>query len=387
MGAGDVDATGSPTYAIFSARYAPLTGGIESYTKGIATALVRRGRRVIVVTSQVGATPGRETDADGVEVVRLPAHSLMGGRLPMPKRNARYRQVMAGLEREGIDRVLVNARFYGHSIEGLALARRIDAPSCVLDHGSAYLVLGNPVADAALVAWEHVMTARCRRYRPRFAAVSTASAQWLSTFGIACDTVIPNAIDAASFRKSDTGRDFRRELGVGPDTTLVAFCGRLEPEKGALRLARAAGLVDAHDFAFALAGEGSERAGIEALGLPNVHLLGTLSHADLAALFRSSDLFCLPTRSEGFCTSLIEAASLGLTPVMPVVGGVHEVMGVPADYGMLLEDREPATIGRALTKARMDGTCGHVEELAARTAKRCSWEHSAELLEASFEVR
>ena len=375
------------TYAIFSARYAPLTGGIESYTKGIATALVRRGSRVIVVTSKVGSAPGRETDADGVEVVRLPAHALMAGRLPIPKRDARHRQVMAGLEREGIDRVLVNARFYGHSIEGLAFARRIGAPATVLDHGSAYLVLGNPLADAALIAWEHLMTARVRRYRPRFAAVSAASAQWLATFGIACDTVIPNAIDAAAFRASDTGRDFRRELGVGPDTTLVAFCGRLEPEKGALRLARAAGASDGHDFAFALAGEGSERAEIEALGLPNVHLLGILSHADLAALFRTSDLFCLPTRSEGFCTSLIEAASLGLVPVMPVVGGVHEVMGVPADFGLLLEDREPATIARALQEARRSGICGHDDRLAERTARRCSWEHSAELLEASFEAR
>jgi glycosyltransferase involved in cell wall biosynthesis len=382
-----VGASQGHTYAIFSARYAPLTGGIESYTKGIATALVRRGRRVIVVTSQVGATPGRETDVDGVEVVRLPAHSLMGGRLPIPKRNARYRQVLAGHEREGIDRVLVNARFYGHSIEGLAFARRIGAPSCVLDHGSAYLVLGNPVADAALVAWEHVMTARCRRYRPRFAAVSTASAQWLSTFGIACDTVIPNALDAEAFRASDTGRDFRRELGVGADTTLVAFCGRLEPEKGSLLLAQAAALVDGREVAFALAGEGSERPAIEALGLAHVHLLGMLSHADLAALFRCADLFCLPTRSEGFCTSLIEAASMGLTPVMPVVGGVHEVMGVPADFGLILEDRNPATIARAISHAHQTGACGHDEALARRTAERCSWDHSAELLEGAFEAR
>lgn len=380
-----METTTGHTYAIFSARYAPLTGGIESYTKGIATALVRRHNRVIVVTSQIGQTPGRETDADGVEIVRLPAHSLMGGRLPLPRRCARYREVIRVLEDEGIDRVLVNARFYGHSVEGLAFARCIGAPAIVLDHGSAYLVLGNPVADAALAAWEHMMTARCKRYHPHFAAVSAASAAWLATFGIACDTVIPNAIDADAFRSCDTGRDFRAELGIDPDTTLVAFCGRLEPEKGALIIAQAAGLVDGHDFAFALAGEGSERAPIEALGQENVHLLGMLSHADLAALFRCADLFCLPTRSEGFCTSLIEAATLGLIPVMPVVGGVHEVMGVPADYGFILEDRTPETIARALTEARRTKATGHDEGLATRTAERCSWDRSAELLEAAFE--
>ena len=60
------------SYCLFSALYAPHVGGVESYTAGLAKELARRGRRVMVVTSRLSPThPERETQQDGVEVLRL----------------------------------------------------------------------------------------------------------------------------------------------------------------------------------------------------------------------------------------------------------------------------------------------------------------------------
>ncbi|MFR3923757.1 MAG: glycosyltransferase [Collinsella sp.] len=44
-------------------------------------------------------------------------------------------------------------------------------------------------------------------------------------------------------------------------------------------------------------------------------LLGRLSRKDLAALMLQSDACCLPSRSEGFSTVLLEAAACG-TPLL-----------------------------------------------------------------------
>ena len=45
----DNSTTRKPCICIFSALYEPHVGGVESYTKGIAEALVTAGCRVIVV--------------------------------------------------------------------------------------------------------------------------------------------------------------------------------------------------------------------------------------------------------------------------------------------------------------------------------------------------
>ena len=56
---------------IFSALYEPHVGGVETYTKGIANALVKKGHRVIVVTNNTDNALEQES-ANGIEVVRLP---------------------------------------------------------------------------------------------------------------------------------------------------------------------------------------------------------------------------------------------------------------------------------------------------------------------------
>ncbi|MBP3885869.1 MAG: glycosyltransferase family 4 protein, partial [Olsenella sp.] len=318
------------SYAIFSAQYAPHVGGVESFTKNLAHELARAGNAVVVVTSRLDESPEVEVQADGVRIVRLPCHALMAGRLPIARRNARHRRLLESVASLGIDRVLVNTRFYEHSVDGLDFARRVGAPAIMLDHGSAYLTFGagglaGGLVDAAARAHEHLMTRRDLRRTPTFAGISRKSAAWLATFGIATDLVIPNAIDAPAFRAESSGRDFRAEFGVAPTERLVAYVGRLAGEKGPLELAAAARLLGG-GYRVLMAGDGVLRAALESDLPNNVCLLGNLGHPDLSALLSQADVFCLPTRSEGFCTSLLEAGAWGVPCVVPDVGGAREVL-------------------------------------------------------------
>ncbi len=371
-------------YAIFSAHFAPHPGGIETFTAGLASQLAREGDSVEVVTMRLSDQDGeKEALEDGVRVWRLPCRPLMNGRLPITRKSARYRELMDELAAAGVDRVLVNARFYAHSVEALRFARRIGAPAVVLDHGTDYLTLGNPIEDLALVAYEHAMTAIDKRYHPTFAGISRASTRHLRRFGINTDIVINNAIDAEGFRSQASTRDFRHELGLGDAQRLVAFVGRLAPEKGALPLAQAADTLGS-DFVVALAGDGAQRDDIERLALPNVHLLGALDRPDLSALLSQADCFCLPTRSEGFCTSLLESSAWGLPAVIPHVGGVDEILGIPPICGSLLPNLDSASIARAIIEAIDTSTPGRRQILAEHIADKCSWKQSTQALSEAY---
>lgn len=375
------------SYVLFSARFAPLKGGVESFVENISGELAKRGDKVTVVTSRLDGSPEHEIAQNGVQVFRLPASPLMGGRLPVPRHGGLHRALLAELAKGGVDRILVNNRFYSHSIDGLRFARDVGVRAVLLDHGSDYLTLGNGLADAAIREYEHVMTARTKRFQPVYAGISEKSARWLEHFGIHTDLVIPNAIDAEAYRRCASKRVVRSELGLSDDCMLVVFVGRIVPEKGADALVRAAKSFVGESVHFALVGDGAMRTELEQSATSNVSFLGLLDRSDVSAVLQAADLFCLPTRSEGFCTSLLEASACGIPSAITDVGGVHEVMS-DASCGIVLDDMSEASVVSGLVSALELGAEGR-SEMGARVRSavenQCSWVETVRKLDAAFE--
>lgn len=374
----------TPCICIFSALYPPSTGGVEIFTENLAAQLVQMGHRVVVVTSNTHGLPSTET-LDGVEVMRLPCKPLMQGRLPLPNRNAEHRRMVSQVEALPISSVLINTRFYPHSLIAAQIARKKGIRPVLLDHGSAHLTLGNPLADAALQAYEHFMTRRIKKHDIDFYGISDASMQWLSHFGITAKGAITNALDANGFTASASGRDLKAERGIPDDALLIAFTGRLVPEKGIGPLLEAASLLsDDASIQFAIAGDGPlmERA---THASPNVHALGRLSRSDIAALLLQADAFCLPTRSEGFSTSLLEAAVCGCAPIITDVGGVKELIP-DQSFGLVLEQAQPQTIADAArTLAQDRGQCTSMAKRVQQRAQReFTWERTADRVLEAF---
>ncbi len=376
----------SHTYAIFSAQYLPHVGGVETFTANLAHQLVLGGNGVCVATSARDDAPEVETQADGVRVVRLPSIQFMGGRLPLLRHGSRERALLSAISSLGVDRILVNTRFYGMSVTGLRFARDLNVPAVLLDHGSAWLTFGRGVVlDAAVHAWERHMTARDVSLGATFAGISEKSASWLSTFGVETSLVIPNAIDAAAFRGKSSGRDFRAELAIPEGGTLVAFVGRLAPEKGPERLMEAVCQLG-DGYVAVLAGEGTLRGQLERDLPSGARLVGSLGHADLSALLAQSDVFCLPTRSEGFCTSLLEAGAWGVPCVVPDVGGARETLcHTGHTFGVITRDREPATMAEGIRAIRATWTQESSRALRAHVEHDLSWPATVKALEAAFE--
>ena len=336
------------TIVIFAAHFLPHVGGVEVFADGLSRSLERQGFQVVVVTSRLDDAPERERLSDGVEVLRLPCWPLVGGRLPVARPGRRGRELLASLDGRDIVAVVVNTRFYPLSLVGARFARRHGLVPLVIDHGADYLTFGNAVIDVAVRAYEHVITALAKRSRPRFYGVSEASARWLGTFGIEADGIITNAIDGAAFRRGASGRSFRWEFGIADDAVLVAYTGRLIPEKGVGALVDAAGQLATagENVAFVLAGDGPLREPLEARGVPMVRFAGRLDAADVAALLLESDIFCFPSRSEGFGSSLLEAAVCGCALVSTDVGIARGLIG--EEGGIVLADADARGVADAV---------------------------------------
>lgn len=368
------------SYCIFSAHYLPHIGGIEKYTDNLARELGSRGCHVTVVTNALNNDAGIEKLSSNVDVVRLPCFPAVGGRLPIPKCNKLFRDLWRKIGSRHFDGVLINARFYPHTFLGLRLSSSQGVRPFVVDHGSAYLTFGSAILDPIVACYERAITHFVKRYDPVFFAVSNKSIQWLKNFGIQGKGVLSNSIDAASYRSSASARDYRLELGIDEDTMIVAYTGRLIPEKGIVRLMKAARIIKSRNapVAFVLAGDGPLLEKAESLNPGNVFILGRTTPSDVAALMLQADLLCMLTRSEGFSTTLLEASACGTPALITDVGGVDEL--IPDEtYGTVLID--DTAEGAAFQIERLERDRGLLksqgEKVANRVESMFSWRNTA----------
>lgn len=373
--------------AIFSAQYPPHMGGIENFTQNLARALGNRGHAVTVVTNDTNSIGAGWACEDGFDVLRLPCVPLVDGRLPLPKPSTVRRELLKELSAREFDGVLVNARFYPHSLLGMKIARARGLAPLVLDHGSAYLSFSNPLLDPCVRIYEHVMTALGKRYKPRYFGISHKSVEWLRTFGIEAEGVISNSIDAAEFRECASRRDFRAELELDKDDFLVAFVGRLIPEKGISSIIEASRNCEliSRRVVFALAGDGPLADEVKAAEGPNLRWVGRLGKNDVSALLQQSDALCLPSRSEGFSTTLLEAGACGCPAVVTDIGGAREL--IPDEhYGTIIKSMATPSIIAAIVHLADDSLLlmEQRRDCQSLVEKNYPWNSTAESVENLF---
>ena len=337
------------TFCFFTAQYLPTPGGVERYTWNLARRCVAAGHRAIIVTSALPGLPARERDADGLEIYRLPAFPVMGGRFPVLRPFA----PAADLWAQSIDFAVIQTRMYTQSIWAARQCRRRGIPALVIDHSTGYMMHGG--LGGVLGRWyEHLACGIIRRCGFPFYGVSGDVCRWLKTFGISAAGTLPNAVDPeelAALARAEDRPDWRQRLQVPADGHLVAFVGRLIPEKGALQLAKA--VQQLPGCVLAVAGTGPEEEALRAMG-GSVHALGALPHAQIVQLLSQADCYCLPTEyAEGFPTTLLEAAACRCPIVCTHTAGTGELLP-DGDYAVYLDDTRPESLAAALTTVLQD---------------------------------
>ena len=345
----------SKTYCIFAAQYFPHLGGVERYTYNLAK-LIKDGNRVMIVTSNVYHLKKYELVND-IPVYRIPCYNLLDGRYPVIKFNKDFWKIHHALKRKKIDMVIVNTRFYLHSLYGMIFAKRKKVKCITLDHGTSHLSVHNRFWDTIGEIFEHTFTKIDYLFCKEYYGVSKACNKWLKHFHIKAKGVLYNSIDLEEVEeiKAKVTTSYREQYHIPEDSVVITFTGRLLEEKGLPSLLNVMDRlhkegVNAYLF---IAGDGDMQQEIEKRKTDYILPVGRIDFEHIIALLKESDIFCLPSFSEGFSTSILEASACGCYIVTTARGGAKELL-INEDYGCVIPNNKEEILYKALLETIND---------------------------------
>ena len=154
--------------------------------------------------------------------------------------------------------------------------------------------------------------------------------------------IVPNGVDVEKFRPLNNLAAAKSQFGLG-DEPCVLFVGSLVPRKGLPFLIEAAKKVvkQQANTKFLIVGDGPLKNQLvdsikNANLLDNFVFLGNQKEDTLISLYKSIDVFALPSIQEGQGIVLLEAQACGKPVVAFGVGGVNEAVR-NGETGLLVE--------------------------------------------------
>jgi len=275
--------------------------------------------------------------ANGVEVRHLP---LPGG-FPFPD-EAALEAAGDALARVPAEEVaLIDGLAYGALPE--RVVARIAAPIVALVHHPLGLETGLSPDDSA---WLIEMERRVLAHARRVVATSETTADTLRRdFDVSAERLSVAVPGTERAERANGGGDVPHLLGVGA----------VVPRKGFDVLVEALGNLAGRSWRCTIAGSldrdpetaDALRAQIDRLGLSQrIVLTGALDPAALDEVYRSADVFVLPSRYEGYGMAFAEAMARGLPIVAARAGAVPAT--VPREAGILVAPDDAAALAQAL---------------------------------------
>lgn len=371
------------SFCLFCANYLPNLGGVERYVFNLSKQLINDGHSVTVVTSNVFDLANHEIDENGIEIFRLPCCNIMRGRYPILKKNSKFKALDKQLSKKKFDMVVINARFYIHSLYAANFAKKNNIKCITVEHGSTHLSADNKLLDLFVRQAEHFVTMLLKKKCSDYYAVSNAAGEWSAHFGIKSKGTLYNAVDLDAIEqiKKSPVCNYRQELNIPEDATVIAFTGRLLKIKGVYELLEAFKMLNRDDLYLIYAGDGVEKKGLEAHAGDRVIFLGQIDFEHIIALLMQSDIYCLPSVSEGMPTSVLEAVAAEAFVVTTYNGGARELI-TDSEYGIITASNTADEIKCALQKA-LDKNYRSKAVKAAykRLCESFTWKKTAEKLE------
>lgn len=159
--------------------------------------------------------------------------------------------------------------------------------------------------------------------------------------------IISNGVDIEQFRPQTREVRSRDGESAGNSSTELLYVGRLDTVKGVSYLLEAVAELEDAGYHLTIVGDGSRREDYEelttVLGIADrVSFEGYQS--DVHEYYVNSDVFVLPSLSEGLPTVLIEAQASGLPVVSTDVGGASEIVR----GGRIVPSADPAALRSAI---------------------------------------
>jgi sugar transferase (PEP-CTERM/EpsH1 system associated) len=285
--------------------------------------------------------------------------------------NSGFQFLLGGLARimRAFQPHIVHSRNWG-AIEAVPAARLAGVPVAIhSEHGyEVDMLAGLPrrrriIRRAVYAAADFVFTVteELRTYHARQA--------WLSPERIG---VLRNGVDTSRFAPRPGERqENRRRLGIAGNEIVVGTVARMVSIKDHATLLQAAEILAGRGVPvhLLLVGSGPELSRHQEFVAASPRLSGRVtfvgSATDVPALLNATDVFVLPSLSEGMSNTLLEAMASGLPVVATRVGGNPELIEDERS-GWLFKPGDVADLAARLERLAMDSDLRHLMGQGAR---------------------
>lgn len=325
--------------AMVSDFFFPQPGGVESHIYQLATKLIDRGHKVVVITHAYKGRTGVHYLTNGLKVYHVP-FLVIYRETTFPTVFSFFPVFRNIIIREQIEIVHGHASLSSFCHEAILHARTMGLRTVFTDHSlfgfaDAGSILTNKLLKFTLSDVDHVI---CVSHTCKENTVLRASLDPLMV------SVIPNAVVAENFQPLAYAPRINNELNymkprvvpqrLGPDDTIViVVISRLFYNKGTDLLIAAIPRILANypNVRFIIAGSGPKAIDLEQMLerrvlQDRVELLGPVRHEEVRDVMVRGHIYLHPSLTEAFGTVIVEAASCGLYVVCTRVGGIPEVL-------------------------------------------------------------
>ncbi|KAK8107913.1 to N-acetylglucosaminyltransferase SPT14 [Apiospora kogelbergensis] len=321
--------------AMVSDFFFPQPGGVESHIYQLATKLVDRGHKVVVITHAYPDRKGIRYLTNGIKVYHVP-FAIIYRSATFPTVFSFFPMFRNIMIREQIDIVHGHASLSSLCHEALLHGRSMGLRTVFTDHSlfgfaEAGSILTNKLLKFILSDVDHVI------------CVSHTSKE---------NTVLRAALDPVM-------------VSVIPNAVVI--------------------LENHPNTRFIIAGSGPKSIDLEQMIEQNVlqdkvEMLGSVRHEQVRDVMVRGHIYLHPSLTEAFGTVLVEAASCGLYVVCTAVGGIPEVLpGHMTVFAKPEEDDLVVATGKAISALRANKV--RTEKFHDQVKAMYSWDNIAKRTE------
>jgi glycosyltransferase involved in cell wall biosynthesis len=359
--------------AIVTETYPPEINGVALTLARLTNGLRARGHRVSLVR------PRRRGDA-------ADAQTTLTAGLPLPG----YRGLRFGLAAGGALRAAWAAQrpdvVYVATEGPLGLSAVRVARALGIAVVSGFHTNFDRYVEHYGAGWlRHLVAAYLRRFHNQTAATLVASADLkmaLQASGFQNLQLLGRGVDSALFTPERRSAALRAVWGASDDDVVVAYVGRIAPEKNVdLAVDAYRALQSVHrSLRFVAVGDGPARERL-ARAHPDLIFRGVRTGEDLAAHYASADVFLFPSDTETFGTVTLEAMASGLGVVAYDYAAAREHITHGED-GLLVPYRDArAFVANAVRLVCSPPLLGRVRSASRYTVLPLDWARVVERFE------
>lgn len=286
------------------------------------------------------------------------------------------RSCIRALSNSAVSFGLIHAHFLDNGFIGATLKDLDGKPLVVTAHGSDVYDL--PFRDE----WYRTLARYVLTKADYVITVCEFNARKLVSLGVSFGKlrVVYNGYDEQVFRPMPL-QDARKRLSLPLKKKILLSVGSLDSVKGHSYLVDAMSIVlkKRSDVILVIVGSGPLKAKlgetINSLGLSEkILLVGSKTHEEIPVWMNASDVFVLPSLSEGFPTVVPEAMACGKPIIATRVGGVPEAV-FHEDLGTLVDPGDSKVLASAILDVLEKRW---KPETILRYAKRYAWSNLVE---------